>query len=153
MASAANGVEAEFPRHQAANETIRHAMVSGGVLVILEPWEEGCPLLCDFTSYNTLAQSHRARVVRGPGKVARYATHMCSLQSVSNRWGPGGMVRNSWSIKLVNASRRSQGNPDLHPVLSRDSHFMFNEATQLQFLVPSKPPGIGVRCFYSRKKH
>ena len=58
-------------RHQAANETIRRAMVSGGVPAILEPvglcredakrpdgmtlipWEECCPLLWDFTSYNT----------------------------------------------------------------------------------------------------
>ena len=80
-----------FPRHQAANETIRRALVSGGVPSILEPvgvcredakqpdgmtlipWEDGRPLLWDFTSCNTLAQSHRARAERGPGVVANFA--------------------------------------------------------------------------------
>ena len=75
-------------RHQAANETIRRALVSGGVPSILEPvgvcwedakrpdgmtlipWKGGHPLLWDFTS---LAQSHRARAERGPGVVANFA--------------------------------------------------------------------------------
>ena len=78
-------------RHQAANETIRRALASGGVPSVLKPvgvcredakrpdgmtlipWEDGCPLLWDFTSCNTLAQSHRARAERGPGEVANYA--------------------------------------------------------------------------------
>ena len=78
-------------RHQAANETIRRALVSGGVPSVLEPvgvgwedakrpdgmililWEDGRPLLWDFTSCNTLAQSHCARAETGPGEVANYA--------------------------------------------------------------------------------
>ena len=77
--------------HQAANETIRRALVSGGVPSVLEPvgvcredakrpdgmtlipWEGGRPLLWDFTSCNTLAQLHRARAERGPGEVSNYA--------------------------------------------------------------------------------
>ena len=80
-----------FPCHPAANETIRCALVSGGVSSILEkvgvcqedakwpdgmtliPWEDVRPLLWDFTSCNTLAQSHRARAERGPGVVANFA--------------------------------------------------------------------------------
>ena len=71
--------------------TVRRALVSGGVPSILEPvgvcredakrpdgmtlipWEDGRPLLWDFTSCNTLAQSHRARAERGPGVVANFA--------------------------------------------------------------------------------
>ena len=76
-----------IPRHQAANETL----VSGGVPSILEPvgvcredaktpdgitlipWEGGRSLLWDFTSCDTLAQSHQVRAVRGAGEVANYA--------------------------------------------------------------------------------
>ena len=74
-----------IPRHQAANETLRRALVSGGVPSILEPvgvcredakrpdgmtlipWEGGRSLLWDFTSCDTLVQSHKVRAVRGTG--------------------------------------------------------------------------------------
>ena len=80
-----------IPRHQAANETLRRALVSGGVPSILEPvgvcredakrpdgmtlipWEGGRSLLWDFTSCDTLAQSHQVRAVRGAGEVTNYA--------------------------------------------------------------------------------
>ena len=80
-----------IPRHQAANETLRRALVSGGVPSILEPvgvcredakrpdgmtlipWEGGRSILWDFTSCDTLAQSHQVRAVRGAGEVANYA--------------------------------------------------------------------------------
>ena len=80
-----------IPRHQAANETLRRALVSGGVPSILEPvgvcqedtkrpdgitlipWEGGRSLLWDFTSCDTLAQPHQVRAVRGAGEVANYA--------------------------------------------------------------------------------
>ena len=83
-----------IPRHQAANKTLRLALVSGGVPSILEPvgvcredakrpdgmtlipWEGGRSLLWDFTSLkscDTLAQSHQVRVVRGAGEVTNYA--------------------------------------------------------------------------------
>ena len=67
-------------RHQAANETLRRALVSGGVPSILEPvgvcradakrpdgmtlipWKGGRSLLWDFTSCDTLAQSHKSEL-------------------------------------------------------------------------------------------
>ena len=39
----------------------------------LIPWEGGRSLLWDFTSCDTLAQSHQVRAVRGAGEVANYA--------------------------------------------------------------------------------
>ena len=75
-------------RHHAANETIRCALVSGGVPSVLEPvgvcredakrpdgmtlipWEGGRALLWDFTCFDTLAPSHRSLANRGPGQVA-----------------------------------------------------------------------------------
>ena len=77
-----------IPRHQAANETIRRALVTGGIPAILEPvgvsrddakrpdgmtlipWEGGRPLLWDFTCSDTLATSNRALAANGPGAVA-----------------------------------------------------------------------------------
>ena len=79
-----------IPRHQEANETLRRALVSGGVLSILEPegvcredakrpdgmtlipWEGDRSLLWDFMSCDTLAQSHPVRAIRGAGEVANY---------------------------------------------------------------------------------
>ena len=75
-------------RHHAANETIRHALVSGGVPAVLEPvgvrredgkrpegmtlipWEGGHPLLWDFTSCDTVACSNCVTASRGAGVVA-----------------------------------------------------------------------------------
>lgn len=83
-----------IPRHQAANETIRRALVTGGVPSILEPvgvvredakrpdgmtlipWERGRSLLWDFTSSDTLALSHRSRAMSGAGVVACHAEEM-----------------------------------------------------------------------------
>ena len=77
-----------IPRHQAANETIHRALVTGGIPAILEPvgvsrddakrpdgmtlipWEGGRPLLWDFTCSDTLATSNRALAANGPGAVA-----------------------------------------------------------------------------------
>ena len=39
----------------------------------LIPWKGGRSLLWDFTSCDTLAQSHQVRAVRGAGEVANYA--------------------------------------------------------------------------------
>ena len=108
-----------IPRHQAANETLRRALVSGGVPSILEPvgvyredatrpdgmtlipWEGGRSLLWDFTSCDTLAQSHKVRAVRVQAKsltmrknknivsMQPSPLHMFSLQSASKHSGHG----------------------------------------------------------------
>ena len=75
-------------RHHAANETIRRALVSGGVPSVLEPvgvcredakrpdgmtlipWECGRSLLWDFTCSDTMALSNRSLACRGPARVA-----------------------------------------------------------------------------------
>ena len=77
-----------LPRHASVNETIRRALVSGGVPAVLEPvgvcrddgkrpdgmslipWRRGLPLLWDFTCSDTLAPSHLATSVRGAGRLA-----------------------------------------------------------------------------------
>ena len=82
-----------IPRHQAANETLRRALVSGGIPSILEPvgvcqedakmadgmtlipWEGCHSLLWNFTSCDTLVQSYQVRqvrAVRGAGEVTNY---------------------------------------------------------------------------------
>ena len=84
-------------RHQSANETIRRALVSGGIPAVLEPvgvsredgkrpdgmplipWEEGRPLLCDFTCSDTMAPSHRDQATSGPGEGA------CTAKSLKIR--------------------------------------------------------------------
>jgi len=65
-----------IPRHAAVNETVRRALVSGGVPAVLEPvgvcrddgkrpdcmslipWRQGLPLLWDFTYSDTLVLLH-----------------------------------------------------------------------------------------------
>ena len=78
-------------RYHSANETIRRALVSGGVSSVLEPvgvcredakrpdgmtlipWEGGKALLWDFTCSDTLAPSNRSLAARGPANVANAA--------------------------------------------------------------------------------
>ena len=77
-----------LPCHASVNETIRRALVSGGVPAVLEPvgvcrddskrpdgmslipWRRGLLLLWDFTCSDTLAPSHLATSVRGAGRLA-----------------------------------------------------------------------------------
>ena len=84
-------------RHHAANETLRQALVSGGVPSILEPvgvcredakrpdgmtlvpWESGRVLLWDFTCWDTLAPSNRLTASTGPGVLA------CSAEQFKQR--------------------------------------------------------------------
>ena len=84
-------------RHHAANETLRRALVSGGVPAILEPvgvckedakrpdgmtlvpWESGRALLWDFTCWDTLAPSNRLTASTGPGVLA------CSAEQFKQR--------------------------------------------------------------------
>ena len=84
-------------RHRAANETLRRALVSGGVPSILEPvgvcredakrpdgmtlipWESGRALLWDFTCWDTLAPSNRLTASTGPGVLA------CSAERFKQR--------------------------------------------------------------------
>ena len=75
-------------RRQAANETIRRDLVTGGFPAILEPvgvskedanradgmtlipWKSGCLLLWDFICSDTVAASNRTLAATGPGVVA-----------------------------------------------------------------------------------
>ena len=77
-----------IPRHHSANETIRRALVSGGIPSILEPvgvcredgkrpdgmtlipWQSGQSLIWDFSCSDTLAPSNVERACRGTAKVA-----------------------------------------------------------------------------------
>ena len=77
--------------HQSANETIRRALVSGGIPAVLEPvgvaredgkrpdgmslipWEEG--LLWDFTYSDTMALSHRNQVLLAPVRLRAQPSH------------------------------------------------------------------------------
>jgi len=72
-----------IPWHTAVNETVRRALVSGGVPAVLEPvgvcrddgkssdgmslipWRQGLPLLWDFTCSDTLAPSNVSEVPAG----------------------------------------------------------------------------------------
>ena len=81
-------------RHQAANETIRRALVPGGIPAVLDlfgvckedgkrpnsmsliPWKEGRHLLCDFTCSDTMAPSHKHQAASGPNELA------CTAESV-----------------------------------------------------------------------
>ena len=93
-------------RHQSANETIRRALVSGGIPAVLEtvgvaredgkrpdgmsliPWEEGRPLLWDFTCSDTMALSHRDQATSGPSEVACTAESlkMCKYSSLTSTY-------------------------------------------------------------------
>ena len=84
-------------RHHSANETIRRALVSGGVPSVLEPvgvcredakrpdgmtlipWEGGRALLWDFTCSDTLAPSNRSLASRGTARVA------CAAEELKRR--------------------------------------------------------------------
>ena len=86
-------------RHHAANETIRRALVSGGVLSVLEPMsvcredtkrpdgitliprECGRSLLWDFTGFDTviLSNLHVSLTCRGPARVAYVAEREGSI--------------------------------------------------------------------------
>ena len=76
-------------RHQSANETIRRALVSGGIPAVLEPVgiarEDGkrpdgmSLILWDFTCSDTMALSHRNQATSGPGEVA------CTAESLKMR--------------------------------------------------------------------
>ena len=71
----------------------------------LIPWEDGRPLLWDFTYCNTLAQSHRARAETVAGEVANYAEEQKRSKYASlipsyvlplfvlNLWGHGEVVQ------------------------------------------------------------
>ena len=77
-----------IPRHHAANETIRRALVCGGVPAVLEPvgvcredakrldgmslilWEGGHPLLWDFTCCDSVAPTNCISAARGSGVLA-----------------------------------------------------------------------------------
>ena len=77
--------------------TIRRALVCGGIPAVLEPvgvfredgkrpdgmslilWEEGHPLLWDFTCSDTMAPSHRDQATSGTGEVA------CTAESLKIR--------------------------------------------------------------------
>ena len=80
-----------IPRHAAVNETIRLALVSGGVPAVLEPagvcrddgkrpdgmslipWWKGLPLLWDFTCCDTLAPSNLSTSSGGSSLLANSA--------------------------------------------------------------------------------
>ena len=80
-----------IPRHTAVNETICHALVSGGVPALLEPvgvcrndgkrpdgmslipWSRGLPLLWDFTCSDTLAPSNLSTSASGASRLANSA--------------------------------------------------------------------------------
>ena len=79
-----------IPRHQAANETLRRALVSGGVPSILEPvgvcrdakrpdgmtlipWEGVRSLVPFYGISRPAIPLHNPRAVRGAGEVANYA--------------------------------------------------------------------------------
>ena len=90
-------------RHQSANETIRRALVSGGIPAVLEPVgvvrEDGkrpdgmslipCPLLWDFTCSDIMTLGHRNQADSGPGEVVCTAESLkickySSLKSIYN---------------------------------------------------------------------
>jgi len=78
-------------RNSAVNETVRRALVSGGVPTVLEPvgvcrddgkrpngmslipWRQGLPLLWDFTCSDTLAPSNVSTFSRGTSQLANCA--------------------------------------------------------------------------------
>jgi len=77
-----------IPWHAVVNETVCHALVSGGVLAVLEPvgvcrddgkimslipWRQGLPLLWDFTCSHTLAPSSMSTSSRGASWLANSA--------------------------------------------------------------------------------
>ena len=80
-----------IPWNAAANETIRHALVSGGVPAVLEPvgvrrtdgrrldgmslipWSWGLLLLWDFTCSDTLAPSNISTSASGASQLANSA--------------------------------------------------------------------------------
>ena len=80
-----------IPQHAAVNETICHALVSGGVPAVLElvgvcrddgkrpvgmlliPWSRGLPLLWDFTCSDTLAPSNLSTSTSGASQLANAA--------------------------------------------------------------------------------
>ena len=80
-----------IPRHAAVNETIRRALVSGGVPAVLEPvsvcrndgkrpdgmslipWSQGLPLLWDFTCSDTLAPFNLPTSASGASRLASSA--------------------------------------------------------------------------------
>ena len=141
-----------IPRHQAANETLHCALVSGGVPSILEPegvcredakrpdgitlipWEGGRFLLWDFTSCDTLAHSHQVRAVRGAGEVANYAEEQkcrkyatltpsyVSLRSASNNSGHGVTLPKISFARFEQESVRRQESRGQHPFSFRDWH-------------------------------
>ena len=83
--------EGHIPRHAAVNETICRALVSGGVLAVLEPvgvchndgkrpdgmslipWSQGVPLLWDFTCSDTLAPSTLSTSANGASRLVNSA--------------------------------------------------------------------------------
>ena len=80
-----------IPRHAAVNETIRRALVSGGVPAVLEPvgvcrddgkrpdgitlipWRRGLPLVWNFTCSDTLAPSNLSTSFSGASRLANSA--------------------------------------------------------------------------------
>ena len=80
-----------IPRHVVVNETIRHALVSGGVPAVLGPvgvcrndgkrpddmslipWSRGSPLLWDFTCSDTLAPFNLSTSASGASRLAKSA--------------------------------------------------------------------------------
>ena len=80
-----------IPRHAAANQTIRRALVSRGVPAVLEPigvcrndgkrpggmsmipWSRDLPLLWDFTCSDTLAPSNLSTSASGASRLANSA--------------------------------------------------------------------------------
>ena len=87
-------------------------------------WEEGRPLMWNFTSCSTLAQLHPARAERGPGVVAnlQMTTNAGSMPPplhriylplfASNLWEPGGITQKFSYARLANELKRTQGSPD-----------------------------------------